>query len=181
MWTVLSSSHLLRPVGYLSGRWREMYLMSVYMFLLLYCFNSLGDHSGRSPMYHGFKMYSSALFPFIASVQYFLKVFWMSESWVWVSGGGWLVGWFLLGWKSSLEAECILFKCINVLSLCFSFLVFPVLSMDLWVKLGISLRGFFLMLAMQYLVALTVIWSCSLGLRSWHPLFLCVSLGALAS
>lgn len=102
MWTVLSSSHLLQPVGYLSGRWREMYLMSVYMFLLLYCFNSLGDHSGRSPMYHGVKMYSNALFPFIASVQYFLKVFWMFESWVWVSGGGWLVGWLVF---ASLEKQ----------------------------------------------------------------------------
>lgn len=35
--------------------------------------------------------------------------------------------------------------------------------------------------AVSLTVALTVTWSCSWGLRSWHPLFLCVSLGALAS
>lgn len=103
-----------------------MYLMSVYMFLLLYCFNLLGDHSGRSPMYHGVKMYSSALLALTCHGTILLK----SILSVWVSGGGGLVGWFLLGWKSSLEAECILFKCVNMLSLCFHFLAVPVLSVD---------------------------------------------------
>lgn len=64
-----------------------MYLMSVYMFLLLYCFSSLGDHSGRSPMYHGVKMYSSALFPFIASYFECLKV-----GFGFLVVVGWLVG-----------------------------------------------------------------------------------------
>lgn len=56
-----------------SGRWREMYLMSVDMFLLLYSTNSLRGQSGRYPMYRGVQMYNSALFLFIVWVQYFLN------------------------------------------------------------------------------------------------------------
>lgn len=50
-----------------------MYLMSVYMFLLLYHINSLRGQSGRCPMYRGVQVYNSARFPFIVCVQYVLK------------------------------------------------------------------------------------------------------------
>lgn len=136
--------------------------MSVYMFLLLYHSNSLRGQSGRYPMYRGVQMYNSALFPFIVWLQYFLKYFEYLKV-VWGSDGCYLVGWFLLGSKSSQGAEYILFELTDMLLLCFYFLALPVLFMALCVKLGISLSGsFLLMWAMQWVsVAWTVIWSCS--------------------
>lgn len=74
--------------------------MSVYMFLLLYHSNSLRAQSGRCPMYRGVQMHNSALFPFIVWLQYFLKYFECLKV-VWGLAGCYLVGWFLLGSKSS--------------------------------------------------------------------------------